>query len=180
MRVAATAMLTFQCLLVVPHIAWPLESTVEFPRHEIDGTKVGVDIIRPAAPHVTVLRITRGWAPAPGSDGLSVWRGGEGIGSVHLRIAGMVDDDTPAELMGLRVVPLDSLSQFARTMGPISNYRPRFLPGEDCWTYKVQWYDDSTPSQEPLAERLLIYAVDAAGNLSATADTLAVIDPGRQ
>jgi hypothetical protein len=69
---------------------------------------------------------------------------------------GMLDDDTPPELMGLRVVPLDSLSRFGRRSGPFTDFCPRYLPAEHCWTYSMVWLDGATVTHEPISERLLL------------------------
>jgi len=43
----------------------------------------------------------------------------------------------------------------------------------------LSWVDGGTDEQEPIALRMLFYAIDSAGNVSATADTLDLVDSAR-
>jgi len=99
---------------------------------------------------------------------------------VRLEVTELIDDDSlPAE-MGLRIVVPDSLSEIGRQLRPSSDVRPSFSKSNGTWQLWLSWVDGGEDKQEPIALQVLVYAVDAAGNVSAMADTLALVDPGRQ
>ena len=179
MRVSLVVSLAVAAFLLPLRASRALDDGLKYRQHTIDRSKVGVDIVPPATPKIDVARITRGWVPAPSKDGQSAWYGGEGTGHVLFRIKALADNDTAPDHIGLRIVALDSTSRLVPKPGMSGDFRPSYVPAQGTWRYDLEWYDDSTEHQEPLKERLLFYAVDEAGNLSAAPDTVDVVDPGR-
>ncbi len=145
-------------------------------RHEIDPALALEDTMAPSPPVVFVDRITRGRGPVLLSDGNLRDSSTDVFGIVSVRVVRLMDDRTPMDQIGLRVVPCDS-SAIIRGAG--YDFRPLRSPKTGTFSFPLVWIDGATEVQEPISEQLLVYAIDPAGNLSAEADTILVEDPGR-
>jgi len=145
-------------------------------RHEVDPAQALEDTMPPSPPVVLVERITRGRGSVLLGDGNMRDLETDRYGSVSIRVVQLMDDSTPEKLIGLRVLPCDSSSIIR---GPEYDFRPRLSPKSGVCSFPLVWEDGATEVQEPISERFLIYAIDLAGNLSAEADTILIVDPGR-
>lgn len=149
------------------------------PAHKVDPGKIGVDVVAPPRPDVEVVSVVRGQGPRIHADGTATSVSTDDLGMVRLKVAELIDDDSLPSEMGLRIVVPDSLSELGRQLGPSGDVRPSFSKSDETWEIWLAWVDGSEDKQEPISLQVLVYAIDAAGNVSAMADTLALVDPGR-
>jgi hypothetical protein len=167
-------------LLLAPTVAnWAIACLAGTPAHQIDPTKVGIDVMAPSPPDVAVVSIVRGRGPRSNGDGTLTGLSTDDLGMAQIRVTGMSDNDTAPTAMGLRIVVADSLTELGRHIQPRGDVRPTYSKADDSWQFWLSWVDGGTDIQEPVALRILFRAVDAAGNVSAIADTLDLKDPGR-
>ena len=101
------------------------------------------------------------------------------LGRASLSITGLVDSETPREAMGLRIVSTDTLSAFGRNIYPLGDVQPSYSSTAGSWQLGMSWIDGATDKQKAISLRLLFYAIDSAGNVSAEADTVELVDSGR-
>lgn len=149
------------------------------PAHRIDPNRIGVDVIAPSRPYVEVVSIVRGRGPRLHGDGTASSLSTDDLGMIRLMVAGMEDSDAAPTEMGLRIVVVDSLTELGRNIRPRGDVGPKYSKADGGWPLLLSWIDGGTDKQEPIALRILFYALDSAGNVSATADTLDLSDPGR-
>lgn len=177
MRVTAIACVV---LMLTPALAnWAIACLAGTPAHRIDQARVGVDVIAPSCPDVEVVSVVRGRGPRINGDGTMTSISTDDLGMAQIKVAGMADNDSAPTEMGLRIVVADSLTELGRRIQPRGDVRPSYSQADGSWQFWMSWVDGATDKQEPVALRILIRAIDAAGNVSATADTLDLQDPGR-
>lgn len=124
------------------------------------------DVTPPETPRLLELSVSRGGGGPPGT-----WSSCSDIGAVGLALA--ADDDvSPAEAIGFRLTLAGGVLPFELPADPV---RPQ---GQGWLT--LNWIDEATREQEPIDATLSIEAVDEAGNVSAEALTVQVVDPGRR
>lgn len=145
-------------------------------KHEVDPAIALKDTMAPSPPVVIVEVITRGRGPVPIGGGDLRSSSMDDLGFATVRVVQLTDDRTPVSQIGLRVVPCDST---AIIRGPGYDFRPQLSPKTGTLSFSLVWIDGATDVQEPIYEEFLVYAVDLGGNLSAEADTIWVVDPGR-
>lgn len=144
------------------------------PRHIVSEFETKRDSIAPAKPHVQVGKIIRGKVREYfGNSCSGVISSQDYLGRVSINVAGLHDNQTPINGMGLRIINLNEFSENGKQMEPDYDIKANK-------TIILYWADGSRFEQDPLDERFAVFAIDAAGNLSVEADTVYIIDPGRQ
>lgn len=149
------------------------------PRHELSAELQGIDSVPPSRPKVELVGVKRGRAGRVTEDGMVKINSTDDLGVVSVRVLSLEDDISSPENIGLRVVVVGEPSELSQEMVPDYDFRPFHFAKEDYPTFAFVWIDGRSNTQEPIAEKFAIYAIDEAGNVSIDADTLEVVDAGR-
>ena len=147
--------------------------------HELSGELVGIDVERPSRPEVELIEIWRGRGGRSLDNGMVEISSTDDLGMARFRVVSLEDDTSLSEHIGLRVVIIGEPTELAEEMVPKYDFRPFCFSSEDYPTFHLAWIDGATDTQEAISETFAVYAIDEAGNVSSEADTLIVVDPGR-
>ena len=145
------------------------------PRRHVVDPEAAADTIPPPALRLEVESIVRGHGPDPVTHS-SVST--DDYGTIVCRVESLVDDQSAPDEMGIRLIGLGGLMPKGGLPLPDYDVSP-WGNATDGWMLFIDWIDGARDEQEPIEFAIAAFAVDAAGNVSVTADTIEVTDPGR-
>ena len=148
--------------------------TVVMPpeRHRVDSAHRSLDRKRPARPTISVLAIARGHGPR--RYALDI----DGLGGIQFRVSA-TDDRTFPRNLGYRIVSVGGTLPNGFQL-PDWAVRATQFDSTGIGSIAIAWNDGATDVQEPFDFRVVVIAVDLAGNKSAPSETLRVTHPGRK
>ncbi len=141
--------------------------------HTLDTAEQAVDTTPPDAPSLLELRVVRGQGPQSAGCGGSSATSCDDIGQIGLNLLA-VDDRTDTARIGYRIT-LAGGSLPSGLLLPDEAVRSNSANGEWIW---LHWIDGATDDQERIDFSLTVIAVDLAGNESAPAASIDIVDAG--
>ena len=148
-------------------------------RHEVSDAVAKIDSTPPSKPILELVSIRRGRGPVKQDDGFFMSSSTDDLGTVSIRVTSLKDDQTPVEQMGLRIINLNQSSEVGNQMLPRYDIRPFRSKNSGALLVYLHWIDGAQDVQEPISEKLAVFAIDLTGNISTEAATIVIVDPGR-
>ena len=103
--------------------------------------------------------------------------GTEDCGLISIVVLSVEDDQTADEDIGFRIVNLGPATEFNQELFPRYDIDAHGSENDELGSMDFMWLDTMEDRQQPIRERIAVYAVDLAGNVSVQADTLEISVP---
>jgi hypothetical protein len=134
------------------------------------------DSLPPSAPLLELAGISRGHGEAEvNSEGLYLWDPQKRTGTISLRVSGAVDDRTPADSLGYKIVHVSGELPYNMLLPSQSYLALKLTTGKCLYIY---WDDDPIWEQDAFAFEIAVVTFDWAGNESPRSNIVRVTHDG--